>query len=75
MPNNSEFELEGEITRVFGNNMYELEVTIEGNKRTVRGHCSGRMRQNKIRIIPGDRVRLVLPPPFELARITYAIRD
>jgi translation initiation factor IF-1 len=48
-------EAEGEVTDVLPNQMFK--VTLDN------GHCliaytSGRLRQNKIRIILGDRVKL-----------------
>ena len=44
-------------------------------KQVVLGHLSGRLRKNRIRILPGDRVTLELSP-YDLTRgrITYRFR-
>jgi len=62
-------EAEGEITNILPNQMFK--VTLDN------GHCliaytSGRLRQNKIRIILGDRVQLEMSV-YDLSkgRITY----
>ncbi len=51
-----------------------FQVTLD-NGHTVLGHISGKMRQNFIRISPGDRVVVELSP-YDLTRgrITFRYR-
>ena len=37
-----------------------FRVELEHNKRVILGHTSGKMRKNRIRILPGDRVTVVM---------------
>lgn len=68
-------EIEGIVDKVLGNNNYLVEIEgPDGEKREVRCYMSGKMRQFKINVIAGDKVRLVLPPPFDKGRITYRER-
>jgi translation initiation factor IF-1 len=61
--------LEGNVTKSYPNASFDVELD---NGHTVKGHISGAMRQNGIRIIPGDRVQIELSP-YDLTRgrITY----
>lgn len=64
--------VEGKITESMPNAMFQ--VTLD-NGHTVLGHISGKMRQNFIRISPGDRVVVELSP-YDLTRgrITFRYR-
>jgi translation initiation factor IF-1 len=45
------------------------------NDHTVLGHVAGKMRRFRIRILPGDRVRVELSPyDLDRARIVYRHR-
>ena len=48
-----------------------FRITLD-NGHDVLGHLSGKMRKNRIRVLPGDRVQVELSP-YDLtkARITY----
>lgn len=71
-----EGELLGRVTKALGNGFYEVEITgEEGQTRTVRCYLSGRMRQHAISILVEDKVRLVLPPPYDLGRITFRLKE
>lgn len=48
------FVLEGTVTELLPNAMFR--VMLDGSGAVVIGVISGRMRQNKIRILIGDRV-------------------
>ncbi len=48
-------EYDGEVSEVLPNQMFK--VTLE-NGHTIIAYTGGRLRQNKIRIIMGDRVKL-----------------
>jgi translation initiation factor IF-1 len=62
-------ELEGEVTEALPNTMFRVQLE---NNLSVLAHISGKMRQNYIRILPGDRVKVELSP-YDLSRgrITY----
>jgi translation initiation factor IF-1 len=44
-----------------------FKVKLDGQETVVIGVISGRMRQNKIKILPGDRVDIEFSP-YDLAR-------
>lgn len=48
------FVLEGVVVDLLPNAMFK--VKLDGQENTVIGVISGRMRQNKIKILTGDRV-------------------
>ena len=62
-------ELEGKVTELLKGG--DFKVRLE-NGYTVDAHVSGKMRMNKIRILPGDTVVLEMSP-YDLTRgrITY----
>jgi translation initiation factor IF-1 len=62
-------EEDGEVTDVLPNQMFK--VTLD-NGHSLIAYTSGRLRQNKIRIILGDRVKLEMSV-YDLSkgRITY----
>lgn len=64
-------ELEGTITDVLPNQMYKVELE---NGHKVICYTGGKMRQFKIRIINGDRVKVEISP-YDLSRgrITYRL--
>ena len=68
-------ETVGEVIKVLGNNNYlvRAEIEIEAGTRelTPLCHLSGKMRQFRISVIVGDRVKLVIPPPYDKGRITF----
>ena len=61
--------LEGKVEEVLPNAMFRV-VLEQGS--TVLGHISGKMRQNRIQILLGDRVRVEMSP-YDLTkcRIVY----
>jgi translation initiation factor IF-1 len=59
------FVLEGTVTELLPNAMFR--VTLDGSEAVVIGVISGRMRQNKIRILTGDRVEIEFSP-YDLQR-------
>lgn len=75
MAKQSEPEVDGVVERVLGNNNYLVRVTSEkGPSRNVMCHLAGKMRQFKIKVIQGDAVRIVIPPPYDKGRIVYRDR-
>ena len=65
-------EMEGTVTESLPNAMFRVDLD---NGVNVLAHVSGKLRQNNIRILPGDRVKVGLSP-YDLTkgRITYRDR-
>jgi translation initiation factor IF-1 len=62
-------EVEGTVTHVWPGGIFE--VTAEGGT-TMRAHISGRIRQNKIRVVLNDRVTVAVTPyDLKKGRITF----
>ena len=51
--------IEGIVIECLPNNLYKTELT-DGN--TIICYMAGRMRINKIRVMVGDKVKLILDP-------------
>ena len=64
-------ELEGEITESLRGAMFR--VRLDNGHDTV-GYISGKMRRYRIRILPGDRVRVELSP-YDLSRGRITFRN
>lgn len=63
---------DGVVEEVLPNAMFRVKMA-QGP--TILGHISGKMRQNKIQILAGDRVKIEMSP-YDLTkcRITYRER-
>jgi translation initiation factor IF-1 len=57
-------EFEGEVTEALRNGVFRLSLD---NGHEALGYVSGKMRRFRIRIAPGDRVRIELSP-YDLSR-------
>jgi translation initiation factor IF-1 len=65
-------EFEGEVVEALPNAMFRVKLD---NDHVVLGHVAGKMRRFRIRILPGDRVRVELSPyDLDRARIVYRHR-
>ena len=64
-------EVEGEVLESFRSGMYR--VGLDNGHETL-AYTAGRMRRYRIRINPGDRVRLELSP-YDLTRGRIVYRD
>ena len=63
------FTVEGTVVEARPNAMFEVKLE---NGFTVLAMSSGRMRQNRIRILPGDKVQVEITPyDMTRGRITY----
>ena len=49
-------EVEGSVEKILGGGIYH--VTVDGTDKRVQAKLSGRLRQYRIRVLPGDKVRL-----------------
>ena len=68
-------EIKGEVTKILGYGQYVVRIEPEGyTPRDLPCRLSGRMRQNKIKVLTGDTVRLEIPPPYEQGRIVFRER-
>jgi translation initiation factor IF-1 len=62
-------ELDGEVVEAFGGGMYR--IALENGHETL-GYTAGRMRRYRIRILPGDRIKVQLSPyDLKRGRIVY----
>ena len=62
-------EVEGIIEESLPNGFFRIKLS---NDHVVLGHLSGKMRQNYIRVLPFDKVRVeVSPYDLSRGRITY----
>ncbi len=57
-------EIEGTVEESLPNTMFRVNI---GGGHTILAHISGKLRQNFIRILPGDRV-VVQMSPYDLTR-------
>ncbi len=73
MAKKDEIEVEGKVVEALPNAMFKVQIDEEHE---VLAILSGKMRMNFIRIVPGDKVRVVLSP-YDLTRgrITYRPRS
>ena len=66
-------EKTGQVVEVLPNG--EFKVKLDDSEHIITGHLSGKMRQNRIKVILGDRVKLEIPSDIQIkntkARITY----
>jgi translation initiation factor IF-1 len=62
-------EIEGTVTEVLPGLKFKVELP---NKMIIEAHPSGKMKMHRIRIIPGDKVKVEMSP-YDLTkgRITY----
>jgi translation initiation factor IF-1 len=62
-------EVEGVVTEALPNTLFKVKLE---NGHVVLAHISGKLRQNYIKILPGDKVKLELSP-YDLTkgRITW----
>ena len=65
MANSKElFELDGQIIDVLPNQMFRIKLE---NEHELIAYTGGKMRQNKIRLVLGDNVKVELSP-YDLSR-------
>ena len=65
-------EVEGTILESLPNAMFQVKLE---NGHVILAHISGKIRMNFIKILPGDRVTVVLTPyDLNRGRITYRFK-
>jgi translation initiation factor IF-1 len=69
IPSKEFIEVNGEVIELLPAANFKIKLE---NGHEILAHLSGRMRMNKIRILPGDKVKIQLTP-YDLTkgRITY----
>ena len=65
---NKQEEVHGSVDETLPNTLFR--VTVEETNEQVLAYLAGRMRMNRIKVLVGDRVSLVLDPHGGRARIT-----
>jgi translation initiation factor IF-1 len=64
--------MEGEVTEALRNGMFR--ITLDNGHHTI-GYTAGKMRRYRIRIFPGDRIKIELSPyDLNRGRIIYRYR-
>ncbi|MGH9212088.1 MAG: translation initiation factor IF-1 [Acidimicrobiales bacterium] len=72
-PKEDAFLLEGRTDEALKGGHFRISLD---NGHTVLGHLSGKMRRNRIRILPGDRVQVeVSAYDLSRGRITYRFKS
>jgi translation initiation factor IF-1 len=64
-------EFEGSIAEAFGGGMFKIALD---NGHEALGYTSGKMRRYRIRMAPGDRVKIELSP-YDLTRGRIVYRE
>jgi translation initiation factor IF-1 len=69
-------ELIGVIEECYPNTTFRVRITSdEAKNHELLCHLAGRMRVNKVRILPGDRVKVEMTPyDLKKGRIVYRFR-
>ncbi len=57
-------ELEGEVVEAFPNGLFKIALD---NGHETLGYTAGKMRRYRIRVYPGDRIKIELSP-YDLGR-------
>lgn len=71
-PNSKDFiEVKGEVLELKPAAMFKVQLE---NGHEILAHLSGKMRMNRIRLLPGDKVKIQMSP-YDLGkgRITYRL--
>ncbi len=70
--NDEKIELDGEVVEAFRNGMYK--IALENGHETL-GYTAGKLRRYRIRIFPGDRIKIELSAyDLNRGRIVYRYR-
>lgn len=69
--NDSSIEMEGQIIDVLPNQTFKVELE---NEHIIVCYTSGKLRQNRIRLVLGDNVKIEMTPyDMTKGRITYRL--
>ena len=68
LPQKNTIELEGKVVETLPNAVFRVQIDSQaGEGAIILAHIAGKLRVNKIRILPGDRV-IVEVTPYDLTR-------
>ena len=73
MPKEDALRVEATVLESLPNAMFRVRLE-NGSNHVMIAHVSGKMRMNFIRILPGDKVTVVLSP-YDLARGRIVMRN
>ncbi len=62
MAKTDKIEVEGIVKETLPNATFLVEVEAGGQKHQIHAHVSGKIRMNFIKLLPGDRVLVEVPP-------------
>ena len=69
--NKETIELEGKVVEALPSAVFRVQIALSAGKtgsgQEILAHLAGRLRVNRIRILPGDKVRVELTP-YDLTR-------
>lgn len=66
--------VEGEVLENLPNTLFRVKLSRQYNEKIILCYLSGKMRQNYIRILPGDKVKIEISPyDLEKGRIIFRI--
>ena len=71
MAKQDQISVNGTVNEVLPNAMFRVQLE---DGPVILGHISGRMRQNRIQILQGDRVRVEMSP-YDLTKGRIVYRD
>jgi translation initiation factor IF-1 len=69
--NKKNVDINGEVSKDLGNGMFYIKLE---NGVTVTAHLSGKIRQNRIKIVGGDKVTVELSP-YDLTKVSFKSRN
>lgn len=71
-------KIQGQVIEALPNGQFRVEIPYEDKKVIIRCYLNGKMRQNQIKVLIGDKVELELPKSahieYAIGRITYRIK-
>lgn len=80
MATTNSVELEGTVTEALPNTMFRVTVQVptqngENREALLLATLSGKMRTRHIKVLPGDKVKVVVvPPDLSKGRVIYRYR-
>ena len=70
MAKQTAIERDGSVIEALSNAMFRVELD---NGHVITAHISGKMRQHYIKILPGDKVKVEMPP-YDLSKGRISFR-
>ncbi len=72
MAKKGDLETTGKVIDIPGGGRYKVLVAHEQIEDwVVPCYMSGKMKMHRINVLVGDKVRVVIPPPYEMGRIVF----